>query len=75
MQFIEIQEGLSVKVDSIESIQFNPENGGSKITMKSGAVHETAFQHIQLLQLIEIEENVEKKLGQGSRLEGQFHNG
>jgi hypothetical protein len=72
MKYIEIKEGLSIQRKQIESIQRHETSGGSIITMESGVQHETAFQYIQLLQLLEVEETLK---GVGSRLEGQFHNG
>lgn len=57
MEFIEIKEGLSVKIDCIESIQRN-EEGGALVTMESGISHDTTFPYIQLLQMLEIESNI-----------------
>lgn len=75
MKFMEIKEGLSVKLSGIESIQRNEEDGGSIVIMKSGSVYKTSFQFIQLLQMVEIELNINEEPKQETPLARQFFNG
>lgn len=53
MEFIELQEGISVNKKSIDAIE-RIEDGGTRVYMRSGSVHESTFPYFTLLKLIEI---------------------
>lgn len=53
MSFIQLQPGNIVNLEQIESVEIT-NDGGSRVVMKSGNIHEVTFKYNQFIQMVKM---------------------